>query len=617
MPSPRDARAGRASVELGIKDRLQKGLDGAAQKLKTFGAGIAKVGGLTTAAGAGVAAPLIAAATGFAKAGDELDKMSGRTKVSVEELSALGFAAQQSGSSIEDVQAALFRMNRRVANAATEMGPARRAIELLGLDAGKLSQLPADEQMRILADELNNLGDEALASQLGFELFGDQFRNLRPLLNGGSEGINKLTQEARDLGITLTEEDATAAAEFTDAMGVAVAQLKAIKNQIGAAVAPVLSDLLARITPIVTKAIEWVRENRALVATVLKVAAGVAAAGAAISAIGGIISGAGIALAGMSAAAAALPAVLGALGALGLKLLIFGAVGVAIFKAGQAFLEFTELGQQAVGFLKAKLADLLAFTRQLFGGLVDAFKAGNLQLAAEQLWLALQITWKSGISKLLSAWDNLKAGALFVFDSLVLQIRKLWVATVGFIAKEVQGFVLLIAQQFRAVFDLIGKLLPGLAADLELFVNVDPEQVKRNIEESTAAKIEDLEKAAEQKNAKRFSDADARLSRREAELAELNRQLDQTIEQAARERTEAEQKKAEAAAAAASEVPPDIIAKASAVLSAVGSFSARQAQQFVSSTTPTEERIASAAEATAENTAAIAGELASGAGTFA
>ena len=90
-------RAGRAFVEVFADNKpLLRGLNQAAAKLKTFGAGVRALGTKMLAAGSGIVTPLLAAAKVFGSMGDEFAEMSARTGISVEALSSLGYAANQS-----------------------------------------------------------------------------------------------------------------------------------------------------------------------------------------------------------------------------------------------------------------------------------------------------------------------------------------------------------------------------------------------------------------------------------------------------------------------------------------------------------------------------------------
>jgi len=105
MPSASGIRVGAAFNELSVNDsRLIKGLQAASRKLQSCGAGLRNIGTRMMAVGAGIVTPLLASAKRFASMGDQLDKMSARTGMSVESLSELGYAAQLSSTGLEDVE---------------------------------------------------------------------------------------------------------------------------------------------------------------------------------------------------------------------------------------------------------------------------------------------------------------------------------------------------------------------------------------------------------------------------------------------------------------------------------------------------------------------------------
>ncbi len=81
MAGSREIRAGKAFVELSLKDSFSKALDGAKKKLEAFGESLTKIGTAMSAMGAAIVAPLALAAQQFASMGDEVNKASQRTGV--------------------------------------------------------------------------------------------------------------------------------------------------------------------------------------------------------------------------------------------------------------------------------------------------------------------------------------------------------------------------------------------------------------------------------------------------------------------------------------------------------------------------------------------------------
>ncbi|MFN9365698.1 MAG: hypothetical protein ACK6CE_13000, partial [Planctomycetota bacterium] len=214
-------RAGAAYVELYTKDsRMVKGLQAAEKKLKAFGEGITSIGTKLAGLGAGVVTPLIGAAQVFSDMGGDLADMSQRTGVSVEALSELGFAAEQSGSDMETLENSLRKMQKQIAEAAGGSTSAADALGKLGLTVADLTGLSPDEQLKRIGDRLSGIEDPAAKAAVAMEIFGKSGTKLLPLFAGGARGIEELQQQAQELGLTMSTEDAQAAEAFGDTLDV-------------------------------------------------------------------------------------------------------------------------------------------------------------------------------------------------------------------------------------------------------------------------------------------------------------------------------------------------------------------------------------------------------------
>ena len=180
----------------------------------------------------------------FAAYGDKFGKMSIRTGVGTEALQELSYAAQISGSSIDSLAQALFRARRRIGNMALGGGgPAKRALETLGLDAKKLSKMSPESQFKKLVASLKKVGNEAERNQLAFEIFGDNFRDIQPLIDGGAESMDKLAARANRLGLVLSGREIKQAEDLTDAFFEFGEVAKMVGIKIGAAFGPTLSAI--------------------------------------------------------------------------------------------------------------------------------------------------------------------------------------------------------------------------------------------------------------------------------------------------------------------------------------------------------------------------------------
>jgi len=204
VPSSSNIRAGAAYIGLYAKDnRLVKGLNAAAAKLKAFGAGITSIGTRLAGLGVGLVTPFLGAAKLFADMGSDLVDMSQRTGVSVEALSELGFAAEQSGSDVETLEGSLKKMQKFLVTAAEGSQEANTALGQFGLSMADLGRLAPEDQFSLIADRLSQIENPALRTAAAMQIFGKSGTKLLPLMQGGAKGIDELRQQAR-LAVPLT-----------------------------------------------------------------------------------------------------------------------------------------------------------------------------------------------------------------------------------------------------------------------------------------------------------------------------------------------------------------------------------------------------------------------------
>ncbi|MEX0744240.1 MAG: phage tail tape measure protein [Phycisphaeraceae bacterium] len=348
---------------------------------------------------------MLAAVRHFTKAGDDLQKMAARLRLPAEALSELGFAAEQSGSSLQSLGSGLFRMNRRIANAARGTGPAVRALEELGLSAEELQHLRADEQFKIIADRLKASGNQARAAQQGFEILGDNFRDLVPLLAQGADGINALQEQARRLGLTVSGEAADSAAALSDRLNILKRVLLATVFEIGGTLAPIITDAARRVTAVVVRIGKWVKLNRDLVATVFRVGVAVLAAGAALVLAGTLILGLAKGI-GLVIGAAAIFGTVLVVAAKAVALLVspIGLVTAALVGLTVWFFKTSDVGGKALQWLGDRFGELWRRVASAMGGIRDALIAGDLALAAKIAWLMIRAEWERGVGFVQRLW---------------------------------------------------------------------------------------------------------------------------------------------------------------------------------------------------------------------
>ena len=380
-------------------------------------------------AAAGVLAGSVAS---FNAAGSALADMSARTGVSVEALSELKYAAEQSGASADVLEGALRKMQKAIGGTDENAESAGKAFDKLGISAAQIKGLKPEEQFQLVADKLADIADPTERAAAALGIFGKSGTALLPMLSEGSAGLAAMRAKARELGVTMTSEDAAAA----DALGDSLDTLKAAGARafqtIGAELAPAMSGLAGALAKIVAEVGPWLKSHRELVLTAIAAAgaatglgvalygagtiisgtiATLSVAGAAVGALGGVLATAGTIMAGIVGTLVS-PLGLLAAGAVGV-VLAFDQVRLAIFGAFRSV-------QAATGALVADftqgVADLMARTDQMVTGIGDALAAGDIQGAVDVLWAGIRLAWAKGMA---SIQGIVNAGREYLFGGLV------------------------------------------------------------------------------------------------------------------------------------------------------------------------------------------------------
>lgn len=296
-------KAGRAFVEVFADDsKAQRTLKAMEKRFAAWGKSLTKIGKKTFALGASIVAPLTLAAKSFADIGGSLQDMSDRTGVSAEGLQELGFAAAQTGGSLEDIEKGLIKMSRLLVEAASGSETAQETLAELGLTIGDLANLSPAQQFALIGDRLSQIRNPAQRVALAFELFGRSGTKLLPMLQNGARGLKEYAKQARDLGLVLSNRDVAAADDFGDKLDVLNLALKVSFATLGSALLPTLTQFVNRVIEVAGATAKWINQNRGLVDLALKAGVAIAGAGATFIALGVASKAAAIALGGAQVA---------------------------------------------------------------------------------------------------------------------------------------------------------------------------------------------------------------------------------------------------------------------------------------------------------------------------
>ena len=247
---------GKAERELDRKARQMEARAKALQGAITgaFGTIAAGIGGFVSGM---VSVQAVLQAFGNAlNVADQMDELSARFNVSTEKLSTLGYVAQLSGTSLEDLASAFPKLSKNIAEAADGSSKAGELFKALGIDvrdaAGKLRS--ADELLPTIADKFKTLDNQTVETALAMELFGKSGAGLLEFLNRGGDGISELEQKARDLGIEMDSNTAAAAAAVKDEMDNLRAATQGALTQAMIPMLPVLKEIVGDLVEFATNA---------------------------------------------------------------------------------------------------------------------------------------------------------------------------------------------------------------------------------------------------------------------------------------------------------------------------------------------------------------------------
>lgn len=439
MSNAAGIKAGRAYVEVGGDDSpLKKVLAGVEGRLRSLGGILNTVGSSLLGAGAGLGAPILAAVKSFSDAGSLLDDMAQRTGASVESLSELQYAFQQSGTDSAALEAGLIKVNKLLGDASNGEKGATDALSELGTSFEALQSLSPDQQFETIVSKLGEIEDIGRRTTVAMAVFGKSGASLLPLVGQ----IDELRSKARELGLTMSGEDAAAAAAFGDAMDNLGSGIQGIVNKIGASLAPALTTAGESLAALSKPIGDWLAANDELVIGVGIFAAALGAAGVVVLSFGMASTVAAVAVGGLGTVVAAV-------------LSPIGLMTAAVSGLGYLIVTQTEMGEAAFEGLLDSAWAIVGPIMDAFSGIVDAVRSGDLELAGQIAMKGLEVAWRAGLEVLSDSWDSTVVyleGALDQFQTTASQV---WLTITDNLAGA-----------FDSAYLTVQKILNKLASDV-------------------------------------------------------------------------------------------------------------------------------------------------------
>jgi len=269
--------------------------------------------------------------------------------------------------------------------------------------------------------------EQAQVFKLMSERTGISVKELTENIKVGSEEYVKWRKEAEKFGMMFSDEDIKKADELAESWQRVKQSLQGMWMQIGSVITEELKELNDLIVGVVKWTVNWVKENKQLIATVADVAAKLVI-------VGGVLTTIGTALTTLSAT-------------LG-PVVVMIAAGAAAWAAwdtatgkmlrGEATSIWKEYEDSIISAYNTTMEYgkyILDHINKVMDGVFNAVKAGNLELAVKIAWSGAKVAWIEGMNEIdkltgerfSAIFKNLAAGNFKnAIEGLWIEIKSLW-----------------------------------------------------------------------------------------------------------------------------------------------------------------------------------------------
>lgn len=183
--------------------KSERHLSNVSRKFDFMGAASKRVAPLLAALGASA---VIGKLKRTVAALDDIGKTADKIGLTTDALQELRTIAESAGIGQGSLDSSLERFNKRLGEAQQGGGAASKVLKQLGLDAGDLASMGLDKALSVTADRIAALEGPTERAAAAAALFGREGVAMVNLMREGSAGMEKMRQEARDLGIIIDED---------------------------------------------------------------------------------------------------------------------------------------------------------------------------------------------------------------------------------------------------------------------------------------------------------------------------------------------------------------------------------------------------------------------------
>jgi hypothetical protein len=218
------ASLGKLEVEIGADtDRFDRDMKRVKGSIRNFSKDIGKLtlsvgkyAAAMSAAGAVIAGAFVRAQLDSI---DALAKTADGLGITTQKLQALQHVGQLTGSTTEEINKSLARMERRLGEVARIGGAGAVALEDLGLNIDDIIKMTPDKQLEALSAALVGVENQAVKASIANDIFGRSGLKMLKLMEElKDKGLTPAQRELEQLGFAMNRIDAAKVEAANDAM---------------------------------------------------------------------------------------------------------------------------------------------------------------------------------------------------------------------------------------------------------------------------------------------------------------------------------------------------------------------------------------------------------------
>lgn len=483
------------TVAIRAKDEASGIIKGLQSKFSgSFGTMTSAVSALTGAAG-GLFAYL--SVDQFADVGGAIADMAKRTGVAAESISALRVAAQEGGASIETVEGAIKKMQLATQEGADGTYAIAEAMRQFGITVYEdFPSMEAGEQFEFLAQKIGAIKDPATRTQAAVAAFGKSGADLIPLMEDGAFSMEEWTKKAKDLGVAFDDEAAAKADALGDAMDDMKIVMQGVQLQIASALAPVVTDLANKLTPLIGAFAKLAADNPNVVLAIGAAVAGLTLLGTVIGPIMASVTALGAAFAFLVSPIGIVVVALAALGiAIGFLIANWDMVGPKVAEVWASIVStVTTFTGQVAETISGWAEQVVQLFSDMWEGVKDAFMTGVyfilgivdflsqtlIGVSLPQLVTTFLIGWNflidtiTGLTQamayvILGIWDGIRIGVSLLFTGIMAifeffaePITAMWSGIWNGLVDAFNAVSSAIKSPIQGLFDWLSGLFAGV-----------------------------------------------------------------------------------------------------------------------------------------------------------